>query len=479
MKEFLKRVLDVIEGKVEYGDVRVVEQRAESIKTKNGKVEGVSSANDTGFGVRVVVSGAWGFASSSKLDKKEIERVVKEAIDIANASGKVKGERVFLSKEKPASGKYKTKIDLDPFKVPLNEKISLLLSCDEEMAKVKKVKVRRGNMDFFSKKQIFGSTDGGFFEQEIIESGVGISALAVEGNDVQIRSYPNSFGGDFAQKGYEYINEIGLLEHSKEIAEESAMLLSAEDCPQIVTNVILSSSQLALQIHESIGHPLELDRVLGTEASYAGTSFVTLDKLNKFRYGSPHVSVYADATVPGALGSFGFDDEGVSAQRVCLIKNGIFVGYLSSRETAPVIGRNSSGAMRADGWNRIPLIRMTNINIEPGKWELQDLINDTDEGILFGTNKSWSIDDKRLNFQFGCEIAWGIKNGKLGKIYKNATYTGITPDFWNSCDAICNLNYYHVWGIPNCGKGQPGQFAHVGHGASPARFRNVRVGVKG
>jgi len=199
--------------------------------------------------------------------------------------------------------------------------------------------------------------------------------------------------------------------------------------------------------------------------------------LNKLKYGSDIVNITADATTPGGLGTFGFDDEGVKAQRTPIVKNGRFVGYLTSRETAPVIGQRSNGAMRADGWNRLPIIRMTNINLEPGTWKLDNLIADTPRGIFFDLNKSWSIDDKRLNFQFGAECAWEIKKGKLGRMLKNPVYTGITPEFWNSCDAVCDDKHWHVWGIPNCGKGEPMQSAHVAHGTSPARFQNVKVGV--
>jgi TldD protein len=244
-----------------------------------------------------------------------------------------------------------------------------------------------------------------------------------------------------------------------------------------VTTLILGATQLALQVHESCGHPIELDRVFGTEASYAGTSFLTTDKLGHFRYGSDIVNITADATILGGLGTFGFDDEGVPAQRTPIVRNGIFVGYLTSRETATRLGLQSNGAARADGWNRIPIIRMTNINLEPGTWRFEDLIADTDDGIYMELNKSWSIDDKRLNFQFGTEIAYEIKQGKFGAMLKNATYTGLTPQFWGSCDAICNQDYWNVWGTPNCGKGQPPQTAHVGHGTAPARFRNVRVGI--
>ena len=480
MKTFLKQVLDALESeRIEYGDVRIVEQCAESIETKNGQVEGATSARGSGFGVRVIVNGAWGFASSSKMERAAVGRVVKEAIAIAKASALVPGKRVILSKEKPVRGKYKTKVRKDPFKVSLDEKLNLLLNADAIMRKHAQIKVARGSMNFFQFHKYFASTEGSWVEQEIMESGGGISALAVEGSEVQIRSFPNSLGGDFASAGYEFLEGMDLVENADPTASEACALLSAPELEPGEKDIIIGSSQLALQVHESIGHPVELDRVLGTEASYAGTSFVTLDKLNRLKYASPIVSVYQDATIEGALGSFGYDDEGVPAQRLPIIKDGLFVGYLSSRETAPVIGRSSSGAMRADGWNRIPLIRMTNINLEPGTWKLPGLIADTKEGVFFGTNKSWSIDDKRLNFQFGTEIAWEIKDGKLGRIFKNATYTGITPEFWNSCDALCDRSEWKIWGIPNCGKGQPGQSAHVAHGAAPARFRKIRVGVRG
>jgi TldD protein len=236
-----------------------------------------------------------------------------------------------------------------------------------------------------------------------------------------------------------------------------------------------------LQIHESIGHPIELDRVLGMEANFAGTSFLTLEKLGNLRYGSELVNVVADARQehgPG-LGTFAYDDEGVAAQSTPIITNGRFTGYLSSRETAHTIGAaRSGGTLRAEGWNRLPMIRMTNVSILPGEkpLSLEQLIAATDQGIYMETNKSWSIDDKRYNFQFGCEIAWEIKRGKRARMLKNPSYSGITTEFWNSMDAICSRDEWTLWGTPNCGKGQPQQVVGTGHGASPARFRNIRVG---
>jgi TldD protein len=273
---------------------------------------------------------------------------------------------------------------------------------------------------------------------------------------------------------------LELLGNAPRVAEEVVALGRAEQCPQGVKDVILGSSQLALQIHESIGHPIELDRVLGDEANYAGMSFLTLDKLNNLRYASEIVNVVADARAahgPG-LGTFAYDDEGVPAQSTPIIRDGLFLGYLSSREAAVSAGLGrSGGCMRAESWNRIPMIRMTNVSLLPGAWNLEELIADTEDGILMDVNRSWSIDDRRYNFQFGTEIGWEIKNGKRVRMLKNPSYGGITTDFWNSCDAICGPEEWTLWGTPNCGKGQPAQIMGTGHGAAPARFRKVQVGV--
>jgi TldD protein len=300
----------------------------------------------------------------------------------------------------------------------------------------------------------------------------------VNASESQLRSYPNSAGGQHVTGGFEAVRAMRLPEHGQRIAEEAVQLLDAEQCPAGEMTIVIDSSQLALQVHESCGHPIELDRVLGMEASFAGTSFLTLDKLDRLQYGSPIVNIDADATAPGGLGTFGFDDEGVPAQNVPIVSGGRFVGYLTSRETAPIIGRRSMGSARASGWNVIPLIRMTNVNLRPGEaGGLDDLIADTDDGLFVSTNRSWSIDDRRLNFQFGTQVGWRIRNGKLAEMVRNPTYTGITPEFWGSCDAICGPDEWQLWGVPNCGKGEPMQTHRVGHGAAPARFRNVRVGV--
>jgi len=335
-------------------------------------------------------------------------------------------------------------------------------------------------MAFRRIEQLFASSIGSVVHQVKMQSGAGIVATTFSGNEIQKRSYPNSFGGQHQLAGYELVESLDLVGNAPRVAEEAVALHSAPQSPEGTKTIILDSSQLGLQIHESIGHPIELDRVLGMEANFAGMSFLTLEKLDNLRYGSDIVNVVADARLehgPG-LGTFGYDDEGVPAQCTPIITDGLFTGYLSNRETAVSIGlKRSGGTMRTESWNRLPIIRMTNISILPGTWRYEDLLADTDDAILMETNRSWSIDDRRYHFQFSTEIAWEIKGGKKGRMLKHPSYSGITTEFWNSCDAICSREYWTLWGTPNCGKGQPMQTMGTGHGAAPARFRNVKLGA--
>ncbi|MBI4496116.1 MAG: TldD/PmbA family protein [Deltaproteobacteria bacterium] len=478
MESLLQNILDssLIKGST-YADIRLVRRRREEIEVKNGNVEALENDEDQGFGIRVLFRGAWGFACSSRVDRKEMERALAQALKIARASSRIKGKEVRFPPAPPVVDRYRAPISRDPFAVSPAEKIGLLLGADERMRRNRKVKISEAFLGSYRTEKTFASTEGSRIEQEIVECGGGIAATAIEGGEVQVRSYPNSFRGNFATRGYEWIEELKIQDQAERVAEEAGQLLSAPPCPSRTTTLILDSSQLALQIHESIGHPIELDRILGTEASYAGTSFLKPEMPGNFRYASDEVNIVADATVPGGLGTFGYDDEGVRARRVPILSRGLLVNFLTSRETAHLFGQESNGTMRADGWNRIPLIRMTNINLEPGEWTLERMIEETEEGLFLCTNRSWSIDDRRVNFQFGTEIGWEIRGGKLGGMVKNPTYTGITPQFWKSCDAVGNRNSWRMWGTPNCGKGEPGQVAHVGHGTAPARFRMVRVGV--
>jgi TldD protein len=473
MDQFAKRIADTMRSKkVDYGDVRVVTRESESIVLRNGIIEAITHTSDIGFGVRILKDSAWGFASSNEIKRSVADKVIRDGLNIALASALVRSKDIKLTALSPQRGSYSTETKIDPFKISLNDKIDLLLSCDRLMRKDKRVKISEASLRFQKKRVIFASTGDSFITQEFVLSGGNIKVYAMDKGELQSRSY-----GDYSQSGYEFVKQMDFPGNAPRIADEVLLLLDAEQCPQKQTTIIVDGDQMILQVHESCGHPAELDRVLGTEASYAGTSFLTIDKYNNYRYGSDIVSIVADATVPGGLGTFGWDDEGVPGQRVHLVKNGMFVGYLSSRETAGIVRTKSSGAMRADGWNRIPLIRMTNINLEPGSWKFEDMIGDTDDGVFMSTNKSWSIDDKRLNFQFGCEFARKIEKGKFTKVYKNPTYAGITPQFWKSCDAVADRDSWCMHGTPNCGKGEPGQTMFVGHGTTPARFRNVQIGI--
>lgn len=460
-----------------YADIRIIEQTSESITVKNGQLEQLTRRQESGFGVRVIHSGCWGFAASHIITPEEIQRVVSLAVQIAKASASLAKEPVELAETEKIIAEYSTNYQIDPFAVPAEQKVALLLEADQIMRAQPEIAVAKGFTWCARKIQHFASSEGSRIKQEIVETGGGIEATAVGGGEVERRSYPNSMGGQSGTRGWELVQELDLPGHAGEIRDQARALLSAPVCPSTTTTVILDGSQVALQVHESIGHPTELDRVLGMEASFAGTSFIKISDLNKLKYGSEIVNVTADATIPGALGSFGYDDEGIPAQSVYLIKEGILTGFLSSRETAVKLGQKSNGTMRADGFNRLPLIRMTNINLLPGDVSFEDLIADTKEGVYMQTNKSWSIDDLRINFQFATEIAWEIKNGRLGKLLRKPNYTGITTEFWQNCDAIANAKNWVVWGTPNCGKGEPMQVAHVAHGAAAARFRNVKVGV--
>jgi TldD protein len=460
-----------------YADIRVVETEREDITVKNGTVEALSLNQQQGFGVRVLANGAWGFASSSILNNDELDTVVRQAAEIAKASARVRRTPADIGAPMQHVDSYRTPIEIDPFKVPVEEKLALLASANENMRKVQGIMVAMSSMNAVRNNKTFASTEGSYIEQEIFNTGCAIEATAVREGDVQVRSWPNNLGGQWAAEGYELIGKWDLPGNAERIAREAIELLDAPQCPSGVKTIVLDSSQVALQIHESCGHPIELDRVMGMEASFAGTSFMTLDKLDQLKYGSDIVNIVGDATAPKGLGTFAYDDEGVPAQRFDIVKEGMFRNYLMDRETATMLGKTSNGTSRAEGWNRIPMIRMTNISLMPGSGTRNDLISEVDDGLFLCTNRSWSIDDKRLNFQFSTELAYEIKGGKLGQLYKNATYTGNTPDFWNSCERIAGPDEWVLWGLANCGKGEPMQIGYVGHGAAAARFRNVRVGV--
>lgn len=477
-QDIVDRLLDSAQiSRVTYVDVRVVEDKIEGLTVKNGILRQVKQYQSLGVGVRVLKDGGWGFAGTADLSLESLDNVLKRALEIAKASAITLNTQFTWDAYPAIVDSYHTPYEIDPFTISLDDKIAKLMSWDKLMKSVNGISLTEGYLEFRKRNQWFGNSEGSRIDQHRIETGVGIAALAVGKDEVQVRSYPNSFRGQHSARGYELISQYDLEKKAPEIAEEAVKLLSAKQCPVKETTVVLGSSQLGLQIHESCGHPTELDRIMGLEANFAGESFMRIEDLNKLAYGSPIVNIYADATIPGALGSFGYDDEGVKAQRFDIVKNGILTNYLTSRDMAPLVKQTSNGAMRADGWSAPPLIRMTNISLAPGDKTFEELIGEVDDGIFMDWNKTWSIDHYRINFQFGCEVGYEIKNGKLGEMVKNPQYTSMTVPFWNSCDGLGNKSTWEIWGIPNCGKGQPIQTARVAHGAPVARFRNVKVGV--
>ncbi len=462
---------------VSYADVRVVETRERHVTTKNGKPGTVSSAESLGAGIRVLSAGCWGFAATDDLSREGLRRTAALAIQIARSGALAKKDDVALAPEEKHEAVWVSPCRIDPFSIPVDQNLRALLEIDSELRRNKGITLAETSMVFHRERQYFACSNGSRIDQTRLTSGAGYTAFSFRQSEIQKRSYPNSFGGQYQLKGYELIDELKLLENAPRVADEAVALHSADQCPEGQFDLVLDSSQLGLQIHESVGHPAELDRVLGSEANYAGMSFLTLENPGKLQYGSPIVNVVADARLehgPG-LGTFAFDDEGVPAQCAPIISEGRFAGYLTSRETAARVGlARSNGAMRADGWARIPLIRMTNVSLLPGPHTIEQVFDGP--GIYMETNRSWSIDDKRYNFQFGCEIGWEIRDGKRARMLKNPSYSGITTEFWNSCAAIAGREHWTLWGTPNCGKGQPEQVMGTGHGASPARFRRVRIG---
>jgi TldD protein len=462
-----------------YADARWVRQETEGLTVTDDRVDDLEAEDSSGLGVRVLVDGYWGFAASAVVDPGRAGDLARRAVEVAKASAALESEPVRLAPAEPAVASWSTPVTRDPFAVPLAERVALLLAACDAQRSVPGLAHAKATIDLWRRRTVLWSTEGARIDQTVTQTGAGIEAAAVGDGDLQQRSWPNSFRGQYQAGGWEVVEAADLVGNAPRVAGEAVALLQAPLLPEAVTTVILDGQQLSLQVHESVGHPLELDRILGMEAAYAGTSFVDPGDLGRLRYGSPAMSVTADATTPGGLGTFAFDDEGVPAQRCPLVAEGVVAGFLTSRETAAGLGAGSGGAMRADGWGSMPLIRMTNVNLEPSQGSLDDLVADTSDGVLLSINRSWSIDDRRVNFQFGVEAAWEIKGGRLGRLYRNATYDGRTTEFWGSLDAVCGPGDWVVWGVPNCGKGQPFQNARVGHGVAPARFRNVHVGVRG
>jgi TldD protein len=462
-----------------YADARVMELRSEAMAARNGVVETFDREERAGVGVRALIGSSWGFYAVPDIGSGPAREAGERAAAVARASTRVAGPDIDLVPEPPATGTWSSDCREDPWSVSLAEKGDHLEAVTRTMGE-HGADVAEASHRVWDTRKWFVSSEGARIDQHVVETGAGLSATAVGERETQRRSYPG-IRGQFGTRGWELVREIDLPGNAARIAEEARALLTADECPALeATDLILGGEQMALQIHESVGHAVELDRILGWEAAFAGTSWLDLGQLGSLRFGSELMNITADATLPGALGSFGFDDEGTPAHPVDIVREGIWVGTLSGRDSAALAGiQRSGGAVRAEGFNRLPMVRMTNVGLLPGTDSLESMVAATDDGILMDTNRSWSIDDKRLNFQFGCEIGWEIKGGKRTRLLRNPTYTGISPRFWGSMDMLGGPDEWVFWGTPNCGKGQPMQIGHTGHPAVPARFRGIRVGVRG
>ena len=474
MTHFAERAVEAaLAAGARYADARVMHRRQEAMTALNGEIEELSQDEDAGLGVRALVGSGWGFFAVP--DLVGARDAGARAAAIAAASASVAGPAADLVPVPAGSATWASECVVDPLAVSLSDKGDLLVGATTE-ARRAGADLAEALYQIWDTRKWFVSSEGHRIEQHVRECGAGISATVVGESETQRRSYPAN-RGQYGTRGWELVSELDLGAHATRIAEEARALLTAPECPAGETTLILGTEQMALQIHESVGHAIELDRILGWEAAFAGTSWLDLARLGNLTYGSELMNIVIDPTIPGGLGSFGYDDEGTPAARRYAVHNGQWVGVLAGRDSAAVAGLDYGGSVRSDGWARLPMVRMTNVGLEPGPHTLDEIIAATDDGVYMENNRSWSIDDKRLNFQFGCEIGWEVKNGRLGRMLRNPTYTGIGPQFWRSMDMLSGEIV--TWGTPNCGKGQPGQIGHTGHPSAPARFTGVRVGVRG
>ncbi len=476
MKEIVRYALDLISGeKADYGDVRFRRTDYQSVMTQNDVLKDFDDFGESGIGIRVLIGGRWGFAATPSLDRASVAQAVRKAVAIAKAASVSVQDPIMLTANSGRTAVFRTKSSRDPFSVPVSEKAETFFAVYEEMRRFKEIKKVTGAMRFKKMHQIMMSTEGADLENEILTSSASYTATAVGNGDFQTRTfaeYPKT-------TGYEWIESLPLVEKAGKIAEEAVMKLKAKKGPHGKKDLILLPSHLALTIHESVGHPTELDRVLGWEANFAGTSFATPEKRGVFRYGSPIVNLVADNTLEGGLATWGWDDDGIPGERWHIIQDGILVNYGTTRETAHYIGDESSrGCNRADSFASQPINRIPNLSLMAGKesLSLDELIADTEDGILIDGMGSFSIDQRRYNFQFGGDMFHEIKNGKVTGPLKDVIYQAITPEFWNACDAVCDERFWEPYGVLNCGKGEPSQTQQMTHGSAPARFRNIDVG---
>ncbi|MGB4069563.1 MAG: TldD/PmbA family protein [Nitrospira sp.] len=456
----------------EYGDIRIQDSSTEHIEGEDRRIASIRDIKDIGFGVRVLYHGAWGFAASSVLSLEEVPRVTNLAIEIAKGSASVALGKVRLVPEPVHRDRIVTPYRVDPFTIPLEKKTDLLLNTMETLHRQSGIARSSASLWARRDRKLFVSTEGSHLEFDLLAGQGDCTATALH----EGRFASRGFNTPHLRKGYELIEEADLLREASRVAAHAIEKVKAPAVDAGQYDLVLDPEHLSLTIHESCGHPSELDRALGYEANYAGTSFLTPEKLGHFRYGSQHVNLVADNTEPETLAATGYDDDGVQCQQWDIVRNGVFVGYCTNREVASKISESRSrGSNRADGWSHVPMVRIANIGLEPGSATVDQLIADVKHGIYIEGHGSYSIDQRRYNFQFGGDAFWLIENGRRTHMLRDVIYHGITPEFWNSCDGVADRTARRRYGFITCGKGQPGQSGWMTHAASPARFRQIHV----
>ena len=470
------------ESGCEYGDIRICHYRTQSLSARDRSLKGLSDNVSSGFGVRVLLDGAWGFAASHRKTPEEITRIVALAVEIAKGSRLSQQKRVELAPVEAYQDKYVTPIEIDPFEISIGEKADLLLSINDRLLSYQDQGIKKASsfLRFTKEDKVFASTEGSIIEQTIYRTYPGFSCTAILNGDAQSRYYERPP----LNIGYEHINPEDLLGNVDRVATEAIAKVNAPRWElDTNTTLILKPTNLFLTIHESVGHPTELDRVYGYESNFAGTSFATTDKWKKLQYGASCVNFVADRTQPNGRSTMAYDDEGVPAQQWYVVKDGILNDYLTDRETAHRLGRGSSnGSAYADSWSSVPMVRIPNLGLEPGKAggshtaTLDEMIANTKDGILIDGIGSYSIDQQRRNFQFGGDAFWKVENGKVVGMLKDVTYHSMTTDFWNSVDALGGESELQQCGTNMCGKGEPMQIAQMSHACVPVRVRDIHVG---
>jgi TldD protein len=459
-----------------YADVRIVRIRRETVATREDRVERVASTEDYGVGVRVIAGGAWGFSATPSVTAADAERAARDAVAIARANAPFMKRPVTLAPVPANVDVWQTALTKDPFKIPLEDKAELLLAINREAMKVPGVKFATSQYVAVAEWKLLASTDGAYIEQEIVRLSPGYAVTAVDDKRGEFESCDHPLPA--RQAGWEYVEAAPLVADARRIAEQAVEKLKAPSVTPGKKDLILDPSNLWLTIHESIGHPTELDRALGYEANFAGTSFATPDKRGKLRIAAPILTFFADKTTPGGLATCGYDDDGVATQKWNLVENGVFVGYQTTREQAGWIGEHASrGTSYADGYGSIPFQRMPNVSLAPGAKErsIEDLIAATDDGIVIAGRGSWSIDHQRFNFQFGGQTFWEVKHGKKTRMLRDVAYQANTVEFWNACDLIGGPKSWWMGGSMSDGKGEPEQVNAVSHGCPPARVKQVNI----